>query len=333
LSCRGSASDEGENAVTYIAVTSEGGVEKLLGSTFTFKVQNNLNQDVTAESKIFVNGNLISGNSYIPAKEGNYKITAEYKNYPGNPINVSTVINEGINFKHRILYEEFTGTWCGYCTIGLARHDNLALQTQDFVFIGIHGPVGTTDPWASSLSTEMENLKNVSEWPTMYINRNKLWQYDSDYTNMSVPLSQLNAFSKIGIKMGSNISGNNVTTNVNVLFTDNFTNLKIASFIVEDELVHDQKNYILTLYGGAPTLYGFVHHNVLRSKLTPITGESIPNDQTSISKEFSKNFQYTIPANFNQNNLKIVIMIIDGSGKVLNVREEKLGINNNYEIL
>ena len=332
-SCRGSASDEGENAVTYIVLSSEGGVEKLLGNTFTFKVQNNLNQDVTSESTIYVNGNQISGNTFTPTEKGVYTVSAKYKEYPGNPIEISVLLNEGVNFKHRILYEEFTGTWCGYCTIGLARHENLLLQTQNLVFIGIHGPVGTNDPWTSPLSTEMENFKNVNQWPTMYINRNVLWPYDSDFTNMTLPLSQLNASSKIGIKMKSTVSGSSMTAEVNVLFAENYSDLKIASFIVEDKLVHDQKNYIPTLYGGAPVIKDFVHHNVLRSKLTPVAGEAIPSSQTVVANEFNKNFQYTIPSNFNQANLKIIVMIMDGAGKVLNVREENLGTENNFEIL
>ncbi|PIF45903.1 outer membrane protein Omp28 [Chryseobacterium sp. 52] len=333
-SCKGSESDEGDTTVTYMTVMSEGGNEKLLGKKFTFKVKDNLTNDVTSESQIYVNDQLISGNTYTPVEKGMYEIKAKYKNLPANPIAINAIITSGISFKHRILYEDFTGTWCGYCTIALARHDQLALQTEDFVFIGIHGPDGTTDPWSCATSTEMEVFKNVTEWPAMYINRTTSWAYDSNYTDMSVPLGQLNAFSKIGIKMNSSVSGNSVSTDAKIFFTENFNNLKIAAFMVEDELVHNQKNYIAALYGGSSYIYNYVHHNVLRNKLTSsVAGESIPASQTIASNEYVKTFQYTIPPGVNASHLKVIVMVLDGNGKVLNVREAKIGTNNTYEFL
>lgn len=334
LSCKGSDSDEGFDTVTYMTITTEGGNEKLVGKTFTFKVKDNLNNDITASSQIFVNGQPITGSTYTPTEKGSYEVKAQYKDLPVNPIFINAVISNAVSFKHRILYEDFTGTWCGYCTIALARHDNLKLQTEDFVFMGIHGPDGTTDPWSCVTSTEMETLKNVNQWPAMFINRTTSWPYNSNYTDMSLPLSQLKAYSNIGIKMNSSVSGNSATINVKTFFTENFSNLKMAAFIVEDELVHNQKNYITTLYGGASTIYNFVHHNVLRNRLTSsVTGEAIPNTQSVLSSEYSRDFQYSIPSGFNQNNLKVIVMILDASGTVLNVREEKIGENNDYEFL
>ncbi|MBL1219649.1 Omp28-related outer membrane protein [Chryseobacterium sp. L7] len=332
--CQGSASDEGNAEVTYLTVTADGGNEKLVGKTFVFKVKDNLTNDVTSQSLIYINNQMISGNTFTPTEKGSYTVRAEYRDLPINPISVKAVVSSGISFKHRILYEDFTGTWCGYCTIALARHDNLAHQTEDFVFIGIHGPAGTTDPWSNDTGTEMETLKNVTEWPAMFINRNTVWPYDSNYTDMSLPLGQLSAFSKIGIKMKTSGSGNTFTTEASVLFTEDFTHLKIAAFLVEDGLVHHQKNYISSLYGGSSYIYNYVHHNVLRSKLTSsVTGENIPNTQTATSSEYIRAFQYTVPAGYNADKLKIIIMITDSNGTVLNVREEKINTNNTYEFL
>lgn len=334
VSCGGSPSDEGDNVVTYIMVTSDGGNEKLLGKTFSFTVKDNLDNNITAQSQIFVNDQPITGNTYTPTIKGKYTVKAVFQNLPNNPIIVESVVNEGTNFKHRILYEEFTGTWCGYCTIGLARHDYLTQQTDDVVFMGIHGPQGTSDPWTSSVTTEMETLKNVAEWPTMYINRNILWPYDSNYTDMTIPLGQLSASSKVGIKINSTLTGtNSLSATAQVFFAKNYTSLKVAAFIVEDKLIHNQKNYISNLYGGASTIYNFEHHNVLRDKLTSVSGDAIPDASSVFSGEFTRNFQYVIPTNYNKNNLKIILMVLDENGTVLNIREEKIGVSNNYEFL
>jgi hypothetical protein len=336
FSCKGSESDEGNNTATYLTISSEGGNEKLLGKTFTFKIKDNLNNDITAESEIYVNKQLIKGNLYTPTEKGLYSISAKYRDLPVNPISVNAVISDGTSFKHRILYEDFTGVWCGNCTRAGARLKNLKAQTDDgFVFLGIHGPNGQ-DPWSNATTTELEIFKSVTGadlgWPTMFINRNIIWPDTENYTDMSLPLAQLKASSKIGIKMSSTVSGNNLNVDTRISFTQNFTGLKIAAFIAEDNLVWKQKNYVPAL--GDPTIYDYVHHNVLRNKLTSsVAGENIADSQTVISNEYSRSFQYSIPSDFNRNNLKIIIMVLDGSGNLLNVREEKIGITNNYEFL
>lgn len=336
VSCDGSESDEGNKTVTYISITSEGGNEKLLGKAFTFQVKDNLNNDITTESKIYVNNKLISGNLYAPNEKGTYIITAKYKDLPVNPISVNSIIIDGTNFKQRILYEDFTGTWCGNCTRAGARAKNLKAQMDDgFVFIGIHGPSGQ-DPWSNTTNTELEIFKSVTGsdlgWPTMFINRNTLWPDTENYTDMSLPLAQLKASSKIGIKISSTVSGNLLNIETRTLFTENFNALKIAAFIVEDDLVGKQKNYVPAL--GPPTIYDYVHHNVLRNKLTSsVAGENIPDAQTVTSSEYSRAFQYSIPSECNRDHLKIIVMILDGNGSVLNVREEKIEISNDYEFL
>jgi len=201
--------------------------------------------------------------------------------------------------------------------------------------MGIHGP-GGQDPWSNVVSTEAEIFKNVTGvdlgWPSMFINRNIMWDDTENYTDMSIPLAQLKAFSKIGIKIGSSLSGNTLNIDTRISFAQNFSGLKIAGFIVEDELVGKQKNYVPAL--GPSTIYDYVHHNVLRDKLTAtVAGENIPDSQTKISGEYLRSFQYAIPSDYHREHLKIIVMVMDGSGTVLNVREEKIGITNTYEFL
>lgn len=336
FSCKGSESDEGNTTPTYLTISSEGGSEKLLGKTFVFQVRDNLKNDITAESQIYINDQLIAGNKYTPTEKGTYTVNAKYNGLPVNPISINALVTDGTSFKHRILYEDFTGVWCGNCTIAGAREKNLKTQTDDgFVFIGIHGP-NKKDPFSNPTSTEMEHLKNVGTdyfWPSMFINRNKYWQDNGNYADMSLPLAELKAFSKIGIKIESTISGNTLNINSRIFFIQNFTGLRMVAFIVEDDLVYKQTNYYTPALG-PPYIYDYVHHNVLRDKLTSsVAGEEIPGNQAIASNEYSRSFQYSIPSNFNQNNLKIIVIILDGNGNALNVREEKIGVNNNYEFL
>lgn len=335
-SCKGSESDEGNTTPTYLTISSAGGSEKLLGKTFIFQVRDNLKNDITAESQIYINNQLITGNQYTPAEKGTYTVNAKYNGLPVNPISISAIISDGANFKHRILYEDFTGVWCGNCTIAGAREKNLKAQTDDgIVFIGIHGP-NKKDPFSNSTSTEMEKLKSVGSdyfWPSMFINRNTYWEDNGNYADMSLPLAQLKAYSKIGIRIGSAISGNTLNINSRISFTQNFTGLKMVAFIVEDDIIYKQTNYYTPALG-PPYIYDYVHHNVLRDKLTSsVAGEEIPADQTTVSNEYSRSFQYTISSELNQNNLKIIVIILDGNGNALNVREEKIGVTNNYEFL
>lgn len=339
LSCRGSESDEGADVVTFITISSSEATT-IIGNTLKFTANDNLNNDVTAQVTFTVNGNAINANTYTPSTNGELKVVAKMNEFESKPLFVTVIATTGINFVHRALYEDYTGTWCGNCPLAVVRFDNLVAQNDKVVLLGIHGPTGSGDPYINPTSTGITNGKSVYGYPTILLNGIYSWNTNNNnYTDMSFALQYIQPYSKIGIAVNTNLSGNALTGDVKLSFAQDYNNLKVAIYVVESKLFYDQKNYFNgtggkpILYGGVATIPNFEHHNVLRDKTTAVLGDAIPNGQSQSNMLYTKTINYNIPANFAKDNLKLIVVIMNPNNEVLNTREVKLNTNNQLETI
>lgn len=339
-SCAGSESDEGRDVVTYVKLFStESNV--ILGKTVSLKVTDNLNNDVTDESTFYINGELNpTGSLFNPDQVGAYKISAKFKDFTSKSIEVAVIKPTGVNFVHRILYEDITGTWCGNCPIASVRYENLVAQNDKVIFLGVHGPTTKTDPFTSTASLNLLSLLKINEYPTILLNNTKKWiANDNNYTDMSFALQYIKPFSKIGIAINTKLENNVLSGEYKIAFAESFSNLKTTLYIVEDKIIYPQHNYFNgtggkpILYGGRPLVEDYVHHNVLRDALTPVAGIPIPNTDSQNESVYSQPFSFTIPAQYVKENVKIMVVISDANNDVLNVREASINTINGLETL
>ena len=106
---------------------------------------------------------------------------------------------------------------------------------------------------------------------------------------------------------------------------------KLVVYLLENNLTYNQTNYT-SYYGGASTLAGFEHDNVLRATLTDIMGESM-NGTTTSGTTWTKTFSQPIPANVsNTSNISVVAFVMDYNGKVVNVRKANLNEDQSFEV-
>ncbi len=336
FSCESNESDEGQGIVTYINLNADANV-KFVGQEFEFSVYDNENHDITTACTLMIDGEEIEGNTYTFMEVGTYSVVARFDDLLSNEIQIRAELNEGVNFKHRILYEDFTGTWCGYCPIAYVRYEQVHQQNENVVFVGVHGPEGTSDPFLNSTSADLHDFLNISGHPTMYLNRSTLWEYNFNYTDVSLPLSLIQLYSKIGFEVNSEVSDNMVNADINIAFAENYSNVKLVCYIVEDNLFYTQTNYY-DGSGGSPLFYegqyqveNYYHQNVLRACPTGIQGVDVSNANSG--EVFSYNFTYSIPSNQMENNLKLIVMILNNEGTVLNVKESKIGTYYPFEYL
>ncbi|WP_330444367.1 hypothetical protein [Flavobacterium sp. C4GT6] len=78
----------GGDVVTGITLTSSSSTVTL-GSAFTFTVKNNLNEDVTAASTIYVDDTALEGNTYIAAAAGTYTVHATNGDFTSADVTVT----------------------------------------------------------------------------------------------------------------------------------------------------------------------------------------------------------------------------------------------------
>lgn len=339
-SCAGSNSDEGMDIVTYVKLSSsESSV--LLGNSIKLTATDNLNNDVTANAQFYINGELSTDHDvFIPTQIGEYKITAKYQSFTAKPLIINSIALTGVNFVHRILFEDFTGTWCGNCPIASARFEKLIEQNNKAVFVGLHGPTVNTDPFTNEASMGLINQLGVWAYPTIFINHKAEWSTNNNnYTDVSFPIQFIQPFSKVGISINTSLQNNVLTGDYNIAFAENYSNLKTLVYIVEDQIKYPQHNYFNGsggkpfLYGGLPIVPDYTNHNVLRAALTTITGDAIPANNSQNNNTYNKTFSYTIPANFVKDNVKIVVAILNSDNEVINVREAAINTTNPLETL
>jgi hypothetical protein len=149
-------------------------------------------------------------------------------------------------------------------------------------------------------------------------------------TNVQEAINLTGNNSGLGIAMNSSIENGNINLDVNVKFALNYTKLKLVVYLLEDELVHFQRNYT-TYYDNVNPITNYVHNHVLRASMTDILGETISGN-TSAGSSFSKNFSIPIPANVaNPANINFVAFLVGDDNIALNARAAEANESQEFE--
>jgi hypothetical protein len=288
----------------------------------------NTGTEVTNQSVFFVNDVAISGNSYTFTSEGIFTITAVFQNITSNAIQV-TVQNQTVDpvsFVHRVLVEEYSGTWCGNCPRILYGTQLLKQQTDNEVSVQIH--LFGDDPFITPHGNTLAVAQNVNGVPTGRINRTITW-FGPQYQNVAQVLNEIKPNSAVGLAINSSATSGNLNINITLGFANASLQTRLVVYVVEDNLYHTQANYSSNLYGGLSFIPNFEYDGVLRSVIT--TGDVI----TTIEGETQKNYALPLPANVsNIANAKIVAFLVDtNTNTVLNVREANIGQTQTLESL
>ncbi len=327
---------KGEGTTTTITISAQSNVVAI-NDDFIFTVVDNTGKDITDESTIYVDDTALTDNIFTTTTAGSIEAYAVYDK-DGETYTSETKIFD-VKFTKRILIEDFTGTWCGYCPRVMYALENLANQTEDMVMIGIHRFQKSNpsaygyDPYTYNASV-LENQVGLSGYPFAMLDRDASWKYPEP-SNLSQAYQYIGSNADVGIKMTSNLNGGNLDLDVDIKFLKDFTaeNLKLVVYVLEDGIIHDQVNYT-SYFGGVSIIKNYEHNHVLRASLTGanLLGEAIPSADTGEGQVYSLNFDDTIPSNVsNSSNISFAVFVLDGNGIVLNARDSKLGDTQVFE--
>lgn len=305
-------------------------------------VRDKTGADVTNKCQIFMNGTFTS-KVIVPATVGSFNITAAKGLIPSTT-KVLTVSNKANSpFTQKLLVEDVTGAWCGFCTRLAYSLENYKASKPNCVVVAIHGG-GGTDPFKYQYFTNYNTAYSITGYPTVIVNRGDKWDERTSTLN-----TELSKWAPLGLAIESNVSGNNITGKAKVKYNFNNTSmpLKIVVAVVEDGLLANQTNYYSPssgytpyLYGGANPIINFKHDGVMRRAATNLFGDAIPasaqlkdnvyefNFTTSTTGQTANGTTYSVvPANS-----RIVAYVIDAStNKVMNVQTAALGTVKNFD--
>ncbi len=282
------------------------------------------------------------------AQPGNYNVEVTSQ-LSGDERPENDIINANLNIveyipSKMVVGEEGTGTWCGWCVMGIVYMDSMQMKyPETFIGIAVHnGDPMMVDEYDASFGPMIEYtyprviadrtlLVDPSELETAYLNR-------------------MSKISPAGIAI-ENKSFNSTTRELTFTLTSDFVaqvnNYRFNAIIKENHVTGtgagwDQANYysggVMGPMGGFELLpdpvpaADMVYQDVARAILGGFEGAegSLP-ETVNVGETHSYDFSITIPDNWNTENLEIVGMLMDNNlGTIVNGTKEELitGIND-----
>lgn len=301
--------------------------------TTTLTLDEPINYETTGEREITVTITQVNG---------------EVDSNPDNNEATKNVIVAGQVVPQKIVIEEGTGTWCGWCPRGFVAmdymYDNPDLY-PNFIGIGVHDG----DPMENSAYA---NGANFSGFPGSNINRKFLDQGVSQDAWIDI-YNQLDGMVvpfELGLDIEFDKPSGNLTATVDAdFYADiNTSDFRLAVVVVEDAVTGTGSGWGQTNYyaggGSGPmdgwenlpgTVYDFEYDRVGRALLGGYQGESgsVPAS-VSNGDSHAYEFTYTVPDNMDPQEISLVALLLDNStGEILNATEEpipaSMGVDKN----
>ncbi len=303
-----------------------------LTQSVTFTATDNLDRDLSNLATFYVNGSAITGNVYTPQALGDYDV---YAVYDGIQSSTQTFTVVASNYTTKVLVEDYTGTWCGYCPRLWWKIEDAVAQNANIIPAAIHDDTEMKYEYAAS----MESTFNVSGFPTGKINRTLTWdESQSQLNNAQAELVGL------GLAINSTRTGNNLDITVKVGFDLTYTEeLKLVLYVLEDGLHYDQVNYYnddasTPVYQLGDPIPNFEYNYVVRKAFTDVYGDVIPSAETVAGGVYTRNFNVAIPVGTGQSdvhdpdNIHLIAFVVKGDSKTaINVQKADIGEDKDFD--
>jgi thiol-disulfide isomerase/thioredoxin len=288
-----------------------------------FKAVNSNGVDVTGNATFSINGTNISGSSYDLIDVGTYTVTASTANASSNELSLDVVEP---SYTTKMLVEDFTGTWCGWCPKVLKTVEEIA-GNSNIIVIGIH----QRDQMEFRFEAQMRAAFGIQGLPAGVLNRDAMWV---EVTGQKMDKQQLNPYLNAavgaGLSISSTVNGNDISTNVNVGYDIDLENTKLIVFALDNGVIEDQTNYT-DHYNAVDYIVDYEHLHILKANLSELTGDPVPADQQKGGTIYSKSYSYTATGVSNVMNMEIVAILVDADDKVINVQKAAVGTTKDFD--
>lgn len=303
-----------------------------------------INTSIASGATVNVNHPMPVNYSNVTGKDITVTITAVDGATDGDPSNntLNTTFNTlSQNGTKAVLIEESTGTWCGWCPRGTVGLDYMA-STYPNTVVGI--AVHNADPMTVSEYDNGLVATIGSGWPNSGLDRTLNGVDPGQGTLQTGYDALISALTPANLTANASINGSNLTITAEAQFFSNFNSadFRLAVIMTENGVTgtgdgsnanqqdYDQVNYYSG--GGNGAMGGFeslpdpvpatqmVYDHVGIALLGGFNGQenSVPATLTD-NQTVQYDFNYTIPATSNQDNMYIVVVLIDNaSGAIVN---------------
>ena len=222
------------------------------------------------------------------------------------------------SFTKKVLIEEFTGAWCGYCPDGAFRLENIINTNADNV-IGVSTHSG--DAMEVSQTYFLESTYQNTGYPSGMVDR---ISYDG-YVSLNrgywewLASNQLSNIVPCGLAIKSEVNGNNATVEVHAGFASSISgDYRLTVYLIEDKVMgtgtgYDQMNFYDSdsdspFFELGNPIVGYEHNHTLREVLSEPLGDVIDNSELVTGGEYINTYKIDI-SSYEQNNLSVVAFI------------------------
>jgi thiol-disulfide isomerase/thioredoxin len=254
-------------------------------------------------------------------------------------------VDAATTFSRKIVMEEGTGTWCGWCVRGIETIERTKQSYPDnFIAIALH----TSDEMSGAIN--YDPIINIfTGFPQCIFNRSQsgtssvsLWSaQDAVETMKDNAIAKIEATARYSDAKMSKVS---VTTTTTFGFSQTNANFRIAYVVLEDKVgPYEQYNYYSgDSYSSTDYMYEWTQKEstvkvVFNDVARGIYGSSDGVDgsiPTTIeeSQAYKYEYEFSLPTNIsNKKNIRIVTLLINGeTGEIENADETP--ITSEYEI-
>lgn len=286
----------------------------------TFGLMDDQGNNTAADATFYVNGSAIEGFTFSSSNTGEYEVYATYV------INDETYTSDTKTFevfipKRKVVIEDYTGTWCGYCPRVAVAIDDIRAITSDISVVSIHKQSSSmTDPLHFDRTEELQARFNIpNSFPKAQLNRTEAWGSSFDI-NQVLPMVGVDTDIAIGIK--SELNGTNLSVHVDVVFENGSTaGDKLVVYLLENKVISPQTNYFDQTPGhpyegmGNP-IENYEHNDGMRNALSGLFGDVIP--ETPAYQTYSKQYTFEVPSHYVGENLSFVVMVVDADDNAKN---------------
>jgi len=318
------------NATTNTLLLSKNKV--LRNQEMTFSLVDPQGTDVSSTATFYVDNAAISGNTYSSSSVGMIEVYAEY-DVAGTLTQTDVKPFEIYIPKRKVVLEDYTGAWCGYCPAVAAAAISAHAVTDDIAIVAVHETsFSFPDPMHFEEVQTLKDAFDIDGLPAARINRTTNW---SDPYPTAGIISMAGEDTDVAIAIDSQLNGTDLTVSVKVISENELAgNNKLVVYLLEDGILHDQINY----YNDDPTspyyqlgnpIPNFEHNEVLRMSLTSVLGDNIT--ATSALNEYTRSFNVSISGDYVTENLSLVAMLVSSDNSAKNAQFSHIGENKNYE--
>ena len=222
-----------------------------------------------------------------------------------------------LSFTKKVLIEEFTAAWCGYCPWGAAIVEDIVNDNDNVIPVAVH----VRDGMSIDHSVFLETTYQSSSYPAGMVDRapyDGVVSFNAGYfTYFSA--NQLLLEAECGLAMRSKVSGDIATIEVRAGFnTDLDGDYRLTVYLLEDGVTgsgygFDQINWDneepqSDFYGMGDPIVGYVHDHTLRAVLSGELGDPLDESVLTSGGEHIASYSIDI-SNYDKKKLSAVAFI------------------------